>query len=816
MRVILYGFDQLCSQQHLQVEPDKTMLIHSECNAIWSFFLFRHRPKREHLHRIPIQPVVDRLICRFSESGDHHLHLEPQEEVASIDMLQLKYVLPPDPECQQASIIHLGANALLRLCAHCHHPYPLIGLVCTSCVPAGILEAMYQCFVRNRHIWFGRLTLVTTGRSRFRVDEHDKEKLVAREAVILCGTVFLGFCWWHLPQGSRMKDGTNQQFARATCATFVLLLCLSDFWPSGTCDSAVTFSIRFVGPASAQSLAAMRVSCSLLLLAFTSDHMTAPLEETAKIPRWMCRPTGVIRVLYDQGALGDFLGDVHALRCLERLTRVTLGCVMVGVGMPVASPCAAVLWIFYGGVFRAYNTWRGHSFIAAWWTLVVIAWRGGAADAASLDLCLQCWCEKTLQFLVARKWWFTASIISTMPGKHPCAVETIRAVDRGWTRFIVTLIFANNYFMAGLSKLCASGVAWASGENLKAKLLQTTLVQTSFGCHLTLFCRRLPNAFFGVLGACGLYGELAMSLVPFFSLAKLFPPIFMWGMHVGIAALQHIIFLDLLCFIPAWYLWHALDHNLMQNASRRHVHQHPWDWNRWVIDSYNFWCGMFAHRGNDISTGKGSLQHKATQRFKVGYVCTSGLDIADPISLKDMEVFICKIHKARVRAGSMWTALFMLIFLGVWARGAEWLPYNSFRMFAGWTPRPIFYERYIALDADGGRMRNFHYHEINPVLNRKRLIEALNLCADKPESADCLVFLDFAIPRSAHMRGRPAALVVQTRSWDFVANIDNSYFCDSMDILALDIEARIVTRKANLPCDAIDLRACCASTIGTI
>ena len=51
----------------------------------------------------------------------------------------------------------------------------------------------------------------------------------------------------------------------------------------------------------------------------------------------------------------------------------------------------------------------------------------------------------------------------------------------GWTRFLVTLIFANNYFMAGLSKLCASGVAWTAAENLKAKLLQTTLTQTSWG-----------------------------------------------------------------------------------------------------------------------------------------------------------------------------------------------------------------------------------------------------------------------------------------------------------------------------------------------
>jgi len=37
-----------------------------------------------------------------------------------------------------------------------------------------------------------------------------------------------------------------------------------------------------------------------------------------------------------------------------------------------------------------------------------------------------------------------------------------------------------------------------------------------------------------------------------------------------------------------------------------------------------------------------------------------------------------------------------------------------------------------------------------------------------------------------------------------------------MNIVALDIGARVVDKRTNLPCDALDLRACCASTLGTI
>ena len=70
--------------------------------------------------------------------------------------------------------------------------------------------------------------------------------------------------------------------------------------------------------------------------------------------------------------------------------------------------------------------------------------------------------------------------------------------------------------------------------------------------------------------------------------------------------------------------------------------------------------------------------------------------------------------------------------------------------------------------------------------------------------ADCATFLDFAIPRGAEMRDHPAALVIQTRSWDFVEDIDQTYYCDTMNIVALDIGARVVDKRTNLPCDALD------------
>lgn len=50
-------------------------------------------------------------------------------------------------------------------------------------------------------------------------------------------------------------------------------------------------------------------------------------------------------------------------------------------------------------------------------------------------------------------------------------------------------------------------------------------------------------------------------------------------------------------------------------------------------------------------------------------------------------------------------------------------------MFATWTPTPIFYERYVTRGGGGERGRNWHYHELNPTLNRKRLKDALSVRA---------------------------------------------------------------------------------------
>ena len=271
---------------------------------------------------------------------------------------------------------------------------------------------------------------------------------VAGEAAAFLGLLVAWLACVVLPAGDRAKDGPVHAFARAACLGLVVAL-LARFAPR----DADAFHARHVGAASPASLGVLRIACAGILLLFTADFMTAPLEATAALPRWTCKPSGVLGLLARSAPAGHAAGafaraltsgaDAAALRGLERATRALLVAAAAGVATPVSCPLACGAWLLYGGVLHAYNTWRGHSFIAAWWGLAILSWRGGARGLSVDGL--------AARLLLGRR------------GAHRGGGDR-----RGWTRFLVTLVLANNYLMAGLTKLCASGALWASGTAWKS------------------------------------------------------------------------------------------------------------------------------------------------------------------------------------------------------------------------------------------------------------------------------------------------------------------------------------------------------------
>ena len=93
---------------------------------------------------------------------------------------------------------------------------------------------------------------------------------------------------------------------------------------------------------------------------------------------------------------------------------------------------------------------------------------------------------------------------------------------------------------------------------------------------------------------------------------------------------------------------------------------------------------------------------------------------------------------------------------------------------------------------------------MNPVLNRKRVLDAFRNCADRPGSHACRHFIAFAQPRALLMEGRPARLVFQTRTWDFDADLDKEFSCDAMETYTFYVAAGRVEHESHAHCDYID------------
>ena len=353
---------------------------------------------------------------------------------------------------------------------------------------------------------------------------------MARERALFLFLLVVFLACAVLPASDRHKDGPVHLFSRFACFCWVL----SVFRARALAEAPESFYERYVGPASPKSLAVLRVAAALILLVFTSDMVTAPLSVTSEAPRWTCRPTGLLRIATTLSpALSTGIEDPEFLGFLQIATRCSLCMVIVGLGGRLVTLIAAGLWLLSGGIYHSYNVWRGHSFISSWWCLLILATRGGAHDALAVD-----------------------AVFKTLLRGTVTLDEPQQRAARGWTRWLITAVLANNYFMAGLTKLCASGVLWASGENLKSKLLASTLDRTlwAWAGHVSLVFRWIPTPLWSFLGIAGLFGEIAMGLVPFWPPAAALFPAVMWSMHVGIIFLQHITFVDLLTAIPFWYV----------------------------------------------------------------------------------------------------------------------------------------------------------------------------------------------------------------------------------------------------------------------
>ena len=293
---------------------------------------------------------------------------------------------------------------------------------------------------------------------------------------------------------------------------------------------------RWLEPATAEGLGAMRGWIAAILLA---NVLWEDLPSSAYLPRgmldldrhWLVGLLHRLPIGFD-----DMLASAAALRVYESGTALLLALAMVGLFTRWTVPAAALAYLLFASIFRAYS-WSYHMGLVPLYALLLLSFTP-CGDAWSLD----CWLRLRRGRPVA-------------PAREP----TLRY---GAGRLLVWMGIALPYGMAGLSKLRNTGIDWWHGEHMKQMLVSTIVEPMHFDFRVTFALLEAPGWVFGVLGLAALLGEVTFPLVLVSRVARRVLPLLTAGMHVGILLMQNILFPDLIAIQAVFYDWRPLRRRL--------------------------------------------------------------------------------------------------------------------------------------------------------------------------------------------------------------------------------------------------------------
>ncbi len=261
-------------------------------------------------------------------------------------------------------------------------------------------------------------------------------------------------------------------------------------------------------PASAESLAAIRILACLVMLGYV---LTSDLSSTARLPRELLVPMGLISLLGQVPGFSWFLSTAFVLGSFQVATGVLLLLGAVGWRARVTMPLAALATLVYVGIFWHY-TYFFHQCLIGIYVLVAVS-LAPCADAWSFDS-------------AARR-------------------TTLKSTDvYGWWRYLCWIVVALPYFLAGLSKLRGTGMSWWWPDNLRGKIFRDTLSDGLLNWDLGLLLVDAPDAIFAAIGLFTLSLELCFVSVLFSRAARQVLPLLVIGLHLGILLLQDFIFID--------------------------------------------------------------------------------------------------------------------------------------------------------------------------------------------------------------------------------------------------------------------------------
>lgn len=268
------------------------------------------------------------------------------------------------------------------------------------------------------------------------------------------------------------------------------------------------FAQRFVPPASAKSLAAIRILACLVMLGYV---LASDLASTARLPRELLVPMGLLSLLGWIPGFSWLLSNSQALGVFQVATGSLLLLGALGWRARVTMPLAAIGTLVYIGIFWHY-TYFFHQCLIGIYVMLVLS-VVPCADAWSLD-------------------------------REAGRANLKSAEVYGWSRYLRWIVVAVPYFLAGLSKLRASGLSWWWPDNLRGKIFRDTLSDGLLNWDMGLLLVDAPDALFGGIGLFTLSLELCFIAVLFSAAARQALPLLVIGLHLGILLLQDFIFVD--------------------------------------------------------------------------------------------------------------------------------------------------------------------------------------------------------------------------------------------------------------------------------
>ena len=289
------------------------------------------------------------------------------------------------------------------------------------------------------------------------------------------------------------------------------------------------FARRFVGRATPDSLGAIRILTSLILL-YTDYAISTYVVVTQ--PGSKRVPMGVMDALYALPGFESVVTDRVGLATLEGFTVMALLAAALGWRTRLCVPLACSLSLVYFGVERSFNKFTHMGLVPIYVLFVLSFTRCG--DGLSIDR------------------------LRRLARGRPVPPNDLPRRHYAWGRFAVWTVIALSYLAAGLSKLRNGGRYWWDGRNLQAMILGQIFQPGEPVPRIVPFLIGLPKVCYDILGLTSLLIEIGMFLTLVSPRARRILPAAAVAMHLGITWLMGIQFWDLVVLQAVFYNWRPI------------------------------------------------------------------------------------------------------------------------------------------------------------------------------------------------------------------------------------------------------------------